>query len=319
MHVSNGLHGCSYALFLAFFAMSTGCSAPEDDAADEGETAGELTTGMRHVTLGTPTDDSPQDEGLLVHPQYVTSHNRFRNGPNWASWVVTKTDYGNVPRREEDFLTDDLLPADVYHVTHVDYAGSGWNRGHLVRSEERTDTVANNTATFLMTNVLPQRYEMNIGPWLKFEGYCKRLVLEEGRDLAIIAGGIFADSCKTDRTAEGSYPTAQCKTIGKPDAPQEKRVAVPDKFWKIVVQLPRGRRLSGVTADTRVTAIILDNEDEHIFEKNWVDYLTDVDTIEKLTGYDFLSKVEDSLEAKIESRVDRFATDVPAADAGASH
>jgi endonuclease G, mitochondrial len=42
-------------------------------------------------------------------------------------------------------------------------------------SEERTATVDDNKSTFLLTNILPQKPDLNQGVWLKFEIYCNDL------------------------------------------------------------------------------------------------------------------------------------------------
>ena len=70
---------------------------------------------------------------------------------------------------------DDMLPAGWYRVQDHDYAGSGYDRGHMVRSEERTRSPEDNKTTFYLTNVLPQTHELNAGPWLRLEDYCQDL------------------------------------------------------------------------------------------------------------------------------------------------
>ncbi|MEM7757876.1 MAG: DNA/RNA non-specific endonuclease [Cyanobacteria bacterium P01_A01_bin.40] len=42
---------------------------------------------------------------------------------------------------------------------------------------------------------------------------------------------------------------------------------------------------------------------ETVNNTDWEDYITTVVRIEQVTGYDFFSNLEDSLESKIESRV----------------
>lgn len=52
--------------------------------------------------------------------------------------------------------SDPALPEGWYKVTTSAYTGSGFDRGHNVPSADRTRTVADNSTTFLMTNIIPQ-------------------------------------------------------------------------------------------------------------------------------------------------------------------
>ena len=45
------------------------------------------------------------------------------------------------------------------------YSGSGFDRGHNCPSADRTGSTADNTATFLMTNMMPQAPTNNQQTW----------------------------------------------------------------------------------------------------------------------------------------------------------
>ena len=61
------------------------------------------------------------------------------------------------------------------------------NRGHIAPSAERTCNEANNSATFLTSNMMPQVPELNRGVWGDLEEYCRELV-EQGKELYISGG-----------------------------------------------------------------------------------------------------------------------------------
>ena len=44
----------------------------------------------------------------------------------------------------------------VTSVSSTSYSGSGFDRGHNCPSADRTGSVADNTATFLISNMMPQ-------------------------------------------------------------------------------------------------------------------------------------------------------------------
>jgi DNA/RNA endonuclease G (NUC1) len=78
------------------------------------------------------------------------------------------------------------------------------------------------------------------------------------------------------------------------------RVNVPTNFWKVIVLLRAGSNdLRRITRQTRVIAVDMPN-DEGLSNKSWRDYLTTVDAIESATGYEFLSKVSETIQSIIE-------------------
>jgi endonuclease G len=240
-----------------------------------------------HAPLGILKDNDDSDDYLMEKPQYVLSYNNARGGANWVAWNLNESWYGTVERKQGQFITDMSLPDGFQRITHNDYTGSGYDRGHMVRSEERTRTREDNDATFLMTNILPQTHDLNAGPWLSLETYCEVLAKKKNHELYLIAGGIY------DKNPE--------YLKGKGNG----RVAIPKSTWKIVVVLERGQGLESVNKETRVIAVNMPNEQGKEFKKSgWRKYLTTVDELERLTGYDFLSNVPPDIQAVIESKTD---------------
>src|ERR1044071_1714298 len=112
-----------------------------------------------HLTMGNPsnavTDTAQPNNYLLDKTQYAVGYSRDKGRPNWVSWHLDSTWMGSTPR-QDDFRADTTLPAGWYRVTATDYTGSGFDRGHHTPSADRTNTVASNSATFLMSNMMPQ-------------------------------------------------------------------------------------------------------------------------------------------------------------------
>jgi len=251
------------------------------------------------VALGLAVDASPQDEYLLRRPQYVISYNRFRNAPNWAAWRLSATDLGSTGRTRRGFAPDPDLPEGVYRVQHTDYRASGYDRGHLCPSSHRTAVPDDNAATFVMTNVLPQVHEMNAGAWESLEAWSVTMA-RRGWDLYTWAGGTWPAVCATHRAPQGNSVDPSCPTIGERDEVTA-RVAVPQSMWKVVVLVPAGQGLAGVTAQTPALAVDIPNDPDGIGD--WRRFQISVDALEARTGYDFLTAVPPALQAAIESRV----------------
>ncbi|MDT5158744.1 MAG: endonuclease mitochondrial [Acidobacteriota bacterium] len=245
-----------------------------------------------HLTMGNPsnavTDVNQPTNYLLDKPQYAVSYHRDRGIPNWVSWHLDPTWLGSAAR-QNDFRADTTLPAGWYQVQNTDYTGSGFDRGHHCPSADRTNTVASNSATFLMTNMMPQAPDNNQGPWEQLESYSRTLV-SQGNELYIIAGG-------TGTGGTGSNGGTTNTVAGG-------HVTVPNVTWKVIIVLPQGTDdVNRVTASTRTIAIIMPNT-QGIRNNTWQQYRVSVDQVEALTGFDFFSNVPVGIQASIESTVD---------------
>jgi endonuclease G len=151
--------------------------------------------------------------------------------------------------------------------------------------------VTDNSATFLMTNMIPQAPNNNQRTWAGLENYCRTLV-NAGNELYVIMGSY-------GKGGTGSNGTLSTLAGGK--------ITVPNRVWKVIVVLPEGSGdASRVTTGTRVIAINTPNT--NTLDTNWGVYRTSVDAIEQATGYNLLSAVSSSVQSVIEARVDNGPT-----------
>ncbi len=144
----------------------------------------------RNLLLGNRSNAAPSvasiDNYLMVKPQYVISYNSKTKTANWVSWQLNRSWMGTADR-QDNFRPDDALPDAWYKVRPNDYTGSGYDRGHIAPSADRTRNEADNSSTFLMTNMMPQVPEVNRGVWGDLEEYCRELV-QQGKELYISGG-----------------------------------------------------------------------------------------------------------------------------------
>ncbi len=153
-----------------------------------------------YLALGNPSNANTSDPNnyLLVNNYYVLSYNRDKAIPNWVAWRVSKADMGDLPRPNPDpFRPDRRLPNGWERVTPSDYTGSGFDRGHLCPSADRSGSEEGMSDTFLMTNMTPQTPDLNRGPWVKLEAYLRTLVTR-GNDVYIFAG-VYGEKGKLKR------------------------------------------------------------------------------------------------------------------------
>ena len=233
------------------------------------------------ASLGTPTNY------LLVKPQYTLAYNASRGTPTWVSWHLSRADLGQAPR-QNDFRPDPALPRQFYAVTPRSYAGSGFDRGHNCPSADRTYTLDDNSATFLMTNMIPQAPNNNQRTWGNLEEYSRGLA-EQGRELYIIMGSY-------GRGGTGANGPAATLDGG--------RLTVPKRIWQVLVILPEGaddlRRIAAGQA--RIVAV--DTPNDNSISPDWRRYRVSIDAIENATGLDLLSALPVEAQAVLEAQVD---------------
>lgn len=238
-----------------------------------------------HLTMGNPsnaiTDTSYPANYLMVKNQYVLGYHRDNGTSNWSSWHLDTSWLGSTPR-QDDFRGDSTLPAGWYKVVGSSYSGSGFDRGHLCPSADRTLTVTDNSATFLMTNMIPQTADNNRVTWEGLEEYTRDLAIDDGDEVYVIAG-----------------PYGNAGTINNG------HVVVPTYTWKVIIVLDSGSNdVTRVTNSTRTIAVWVPNEDD--INNDWKTYRVSVDYVESMTGYDFFTNVTDSVENTIEAVTDNL-------------
>jgi endonuclease G, mitochondrial len=263
----------SLLIIIFIFSFTVGCSKiPFLNFAPD-------TTNNPNLLLGNPSGANANDPNnyLMIKPQFVLSYNRDKGIPNWVSWQINKSWLGSA-ERSNDFRPDDTLPKDWYRVTPSSYVKTGYDKGHMTPSADRSKTAEDNSATFLMTNIIPQAPDNNRGYWENLESYSRNLA-NQGQELYVIAG---------------SY--GEKEKIGKG------KVVVPDRIYKIIVAIQPGSGIKGINQSTRVIAIDTPNQQNKKTPVQWTDFLTTVDALEKRTGYDFLSNVDSAIQKVIESK-----------------
>jgi len=249
-----------------------------------------------HLVMGNPsnavTDTNITNNYLMAKLQFALSYNNDRGIPNWTSWHLDSTWRGSADR-QDDYRNDTTLPPNFRQIMGNSYSGSGFDRGHMCPSADRTSSVADNSATFLMTNMVPQAPGNNRGPWAALEDDLRDFL--PANELYIVSGG---------QGAGGTGSNGSANTINNGF------VTVPAVTWKVALILSVGDNdVSRVDQNTRTIAVIMPNNDA-IGSDTWQKYLATIDQIESLTGYDFYSNVSPDIQTAIESKLDA-ANDTP--------
>lgn len=249
-----------------------------------------------NMALGNPSGatavSTNTNNYLLVRSQYAMSYNNSLGRANWVSWHLSAAWKGTASYCG-CFAKDVNLPTTITAILPTAYSNTGFDRGHIVPSEDRDGNDSDNIYTFRMTNMMPQAPVLNQQTWNYLEQYC-RSQMNQGKEMYIIAGGAGSG---------GSGSMGGTTTTINGGA-----VKVPANYWKIIVVLPVGNNdLSRIDNNTRVIAVMMPNN-QTVNANNWGQYRTTVDAIEAATGYDFLSLVPPSIQNYLEATVDNGPT-----------
>lgn len=235
-----------------------------------------------YLALGNPSaaasSESYPDNYLLVNTAYALSYNSAKGTANWVAWRIAESDFGETDR-QNNFRPDQNLPKNFTRVTPADYTGSGFDRGHMCPSADRSSSPEANSLTFLMTNMVPQTGDLNRNVWEELETYSRNLVKKGKVDLYVVAG-VYGEKGKL-----------------------KKKITVPTNCWKIIVAVPQGANASVINSETHVIAVDIPNV-TGIAKEDWRQFRTTVRAVEQKTGYNFMSNLPQELQNTLETRLD---------------
>ena len=149
---------------------------------------------------------------------------------------------------------------------------------------DREDSIPDNQATFLMSNMVAQSPDNNQGPWADFENYLRSVVRgTPANEIYIVSGPVGTGGT-------GSNGAANTTAGGN--------VTVPSSTWKVALVLPDNGTMddiSRVNCSTTTVAVIMPNI-QGIFSNPWQTYLTTVSAVEALTGYQFFTNLPQPIQ-----------------------
>ena len=243
-----------------------------------------------HLTMGNPTNATSSlgdvNNYLMEKPTYSLSYNRDKGTPNWVSWHLDSSWYGTLAR-VDTFRPDPAVAPTWYRVQAFDYSGTGFDRGHMTPNADRDNQnrIPINQETYLMTNMVPQAPDNNQGPWANFEAYL-RTQTDAGNEIYIVSGPQGVGG-----TGGNGFMTSIANG----------HVTVPAYTWKVALVLPQGTDdVARASCSSRTIAIRMPNT-QGIRNDPWENYITTIDAVEALTGYDFFSSLPDAIENCLEA------------------
>lgn len=154
----------------------------------------------------------------LQKPRFLIFYNVDKNAPALVLWSLSASDLGRNKRpTSQTFLVDPECPRP--RAKSSDFARTGFQRGHLCPSADRSCCVQLMRATFIMSNVAPMTPTLNMQGFAQAEEHA-RAVARAGYRCMMLAGSIFGhDSIRYLAESVVAIPDSFFRACVVPDAP----------------------------------------------------------------------------------------------------
>jgi len=177
---------------------------------------------QNHAPWGMP-QVAKADATVICRRGYFLLHDNQAKIPAWVSWQVSPATVNGCIPRTNAFVADQSLPAGK-RSTPQDYAGTGFDQGHMANDAHQSWDQQVEYESFLMSNMSPQFPSLNRGIWKLVETATGAWVYSRKATVIVYAGNI--------------YDVNNAKKIGA------NQVVVPAGLFKIIVDKNTGEHFA---------------------------------------------------------------------------
>lgn len=208
-------------------------------------------------------------EQIVHHHAFSLAYDEDSEQALWVSYILTREQANARRTRRDRFRADDLVKTGS--ATLSDYKKSGYDRGHLAPAADMRWSKQSMSESFYLSNMSPQAPSFNQGIWRVLEEQVREWAVRDEK-LMIATGPVF-------------YQVID--TIG------ENEIWVPSHYYKIVVDVSLPK-IKGI-------AFIMPNEKSN---QTIYDFAVSIDSVEQVTGIDFMPNLPELNQMEIESNDD---------------
>lgn len=203
---------------------------------------------------------------IVTHGGFTLEYNEEHEQAVWVAYLLTSEKAKRGVERSNSFKPDPKVSTQT--ANDEDYAGSGYDRGHLAPAADMSWSTTAMKESFYYSNMSPQVPGFNRGIWKKLEEQV-RIWAETYDTLFVVTGPIL----------ESGLPT-----IGS------NKVSVPKAYYKALLRYN--------SKYTLALGFILPNSNSSEPLQN---FAVSIDSLEKITNIDFFHLLPDPIEVEMES------------------
>ncbi|TNC07326.1 DNA/RNA non-specific endonuclease [Methylobacterium terricola] len=152
------------------------------------------------------------DTTLLCYQAFAILYSGLSRTPLYAAEHITAAQVEAARRvdRVDAFHEEEQLP-EAARSELSDYAGSGWDRGHMAPSGDMPTPTAQEES-FSLANIVPQNPDNNRGLWAGIESSVRALAIARG-DLFVVTGPLFEGASVQSLRGRVLIPTRLFKAV----------------------------------------------------------------------------------------------------------
>lgn len=231
---------------------------------------------------------------------YTEEWNKEMRAQRWAAYAITDLNAVNNWNRNnwrgstwkgaywdsDPFQEDSIIP-HMYRTYASDHYNNGFDRGHIVNSQDRLMSQNANGQTFYLSNMQPQLNAFNAGIWLNMENWVHNLGFNKQRrkTLFVVKGGTITPTASVPNplfTPDEIYAMTRRSCT----------IPVPRYFWMAILRVDNNDQYHGIAfwAEHRANNA-----------SNIKDYTISIDELETRTGIDFFPNLPNDKEAEVEA------------------
>jgi len=135
----------------------------------------------------------PEADLILTNRFFSVGYSYYFRQAKWALEIVhpESKDLAEAVDRLDNFRPDFRVPRR-FRAELSDYKNNKHDRGHLVASANKDDTDIQNSETFLLSNMSPQKPQFNQQKWKQLESAVRKLANKKGvLETYVLTGPIF--------------------------------------------------------------------------------------------------------------------------------
>ncbi len=221
------------------------------------------------VDMGFPTNDE-----VIHHQAMSLAYSEEHEQAKWVAHIISADIATGGVHRTNDFREDTLVKTGTaveedYFLKELnsdgeyDYDGFGYDRGHLAPSADFRWSGIALSESYFYSNMSPQLPGFNREKWADLENEARGYVLRNPESkVYVVTGPIFDGETKVIERSKN-------------------RVAIPTRFFKVILDATENRAVGFVLPHQENLAYPLES------------YVTSVDEVEEITGYNFFPSLKD--------------------------
>lgn len=228
--------------------------------------------------------ETTSNEEVITHSAIALVYDENHEQAKWVAHLIPIDVEKGSEGRSNDFRPDPKIKTgsavekDYFLKTPKEgggytYDGFGFDRGHLAPSADFRYSKQALSESFYYSNMSPQTADLNRGRWADLEDALRAYVIRNKAPIYVVTGGVLHPDLK--RIERGVN-----------------KVSIPTEYYKVALDLENQRAIAFVMPNKKCEYPVMH-------------YACTIDSVEKITGINFFHALDDEMEERLESKIDR--------------